>query len=293
MKMKKIILFALCFLMLVSCGKTYKDISLSSFEFVSLAPKGERSGEALIKLGLNNPIQAFELTDINGILKIGDTACVSIHTDQLMISGKCDKVYSVPFTVSIPEGANLFELLKVLKTNGVPEISIDFSARPALRGGIGVKIKGNYNLSEKMQMGGFVSSVIGKSFKDLKVTDFELCEVNTANSVDSCQVLMKFGLVNPYIPFELSSVSGKLQLNGIPGINITDKDLTVVKKGEGIYYLTFDGELASGFNPCLLLNLLKQSGQPSLTADLSVRLALRGGIGKTFTWKNIVLVSPK
>lgn len=280
-------------LILAGCGKTYRDISLSSLEFVSITPRGESSGDALLRVGLNNPISAFELTDISAILKIEGVACVEFSTDQLMIAAKCDKIYTIPVSVDIPEGANIFELLNVLKSGNESDISLEVSARPALRGGLGLRVKRTIPLGDKINMGDFVSTVIGKSVKDLKITDLEICSIKTGDSRDSCEVLMRIGLNNPYMSFELSSLSGIVKLNGVKGINISDEDLTVISKGNNVYYITLVGSRVAGFNLCSLLNLLKNSGQPSLTADLSVRLAFRGGIGTNFKWKDIVLVSPK
>ena len=271
-------------------GKSYKDIKVESFELVSVTPTGADSGDALVRVGLDNPISAFELFDASATLKVGDVSCATIATDQLVVSGKCSRTYLVPVRISIPDGANLFELLNVLKSENVPLLSMDVSGKVALRGGMGVNVNRNISLSDKMDLGQYVSALAGKSFKDFTVTDFELCSVKTIGN-DRCEVVFKLGVSNPYISLELSSMSGVLKLDGVNGLEIYDRDLTVVPKGESAHYLSFDGKISDGFNPCILLNILKETGAPSLSADFAARIAMRGGIGKTFRWNDIPLGS--
>lgn len=290
MRIKEILLILAALIVAAGCSKTYKDINVTSFELVSVSPYGQREGTALVKVGLDNPIAAFELLGASATLKVGDAPCATISTDQLMVSAKCVREYLVPVRVEIPEGANLFELLNMLKASDAPLISMDVSGKVAMRGGMGVNVNRNISLSDKMDFAKYVSSLEGKSFMDFTITALELCSVKTRES-DMCEILLKLGVSNPYVGFEVSSLSGILKLDGVNGIELYDKDLTVVSKGDNVYYLTFDGKISGGFNPCILLSILKSSGAPALTADFAARIAARGGLGKTFRWNDISLGS--
>ena len=139
-----IIILSIILPLLSSCsGKGIKDIKVNSFEVVSLTPKGLRDIDALIKVNVHNPSVSFELTDIAGLLKLKGKDVLTLTTDQLIVAGKTDKVYTIPVHGTIAEDFNPFQLLDIFNANGgeqklnLDDVTLDLSLRPALRGGLG------------------------------------------------------------------------------------------------------------------------------------------------------------
>ena len=118
-----------------------KQIKVTSFEVVSITPKGLNEIDALVKVGFHNPAMAFELTDAVGIAKVKGMPCLQVGADQLIVAGKCDKTYSIPVHGELAQGFNPFQLLQLLSNQmGADDLTLDVSAKVALRGGIGKKI---------------------------------------------------------------------------------------------------------------------------------------------------------
>ena len=144
MRRLRLILAIICPLLLVSCGGSVRDISVTSFNLVSVAPQGTSGVSILIEIGINNPGIGIEITDLQAVLKIDSSPVLVLSSDQLMVDGHKEKVYSVPMKGRIADGANPFKLLKLLGSERVTDpVSLDFEARMALRGGIGKKIEIN------------------------------------------------------------------------------------------------------------------------------------------------------
>ncbi|MBQ0127708.1 MAG: hypothetical protein MJY91_03575 [Bacteroidales bacterium] len=133
-------ILCLCILILSGCSKTYKDIKVTSFEVISITPKGLNQVDALVDVGIYNPIVGFEVTDVLGVLKMDGEPCVNISTDQLTISGKTEKVYRIPLHGELEPGFNPLSLLKVAQTLDFSGFTADVNGKVSLRGGIGKTI---------------------------------------------------------------------------------------------------------------------------------------------------------
>lgn len=274
---------------LCSCTKTIQEFELKSFELVSVTPEGADAANALVRLTLFNPTSSFEISGAKATLMIGDSPAATISADQLIVSGKTEKEYMIPVKVQIPRESNIFSLLTLLKPKDVPALSLSVSGKVAMRGGVGVNLNNKIiPLDGIMDVGSFTSSIAGAGFKDITVNSFEVCMVEPVGT-DSVEILVKLSINNPRVGFEVSALSGTLKFDRKDGIAVSSDDLIVVRKGEKNYYIALQGRFAEGFNPCSILNLLKETGRPELSADLSVRLAARGGLGKTLNWENIPL----
>lgn len=143
MKKRILILLAVLSAMTFTTGcKKVKEISVTSFEIVSVTPSGLSDLDALIKLGIHNPAVPFEVTDATGTLKIAGKPSLSLSTDQLIVAGNSDKVYSIPIKGKIAEGFNPFELLKLINGSSLDleQLTVDVNGKIALRGGVGKKL---------------------------------------------------------------------------------------------------------------------------------------------------------
>lgn len=141
--MKRVIaVLAFAALFLTSCA-SYKDIKVTSVEVVSLSPNGLKEVDALIRVGIDNPIISFAVKDVEGILRDGDTPVAYFITDQLTVDGKTTKVYDIPVKGRLSEDSNIMKLLEIATRRDFSSLKADVQARVSLRNGIGKTININ------------------------------------------------------------------------------------------------------------------------------------------------------
>lgn len=141
--MRKVLLILAVLLPLaMSCTNKVKDISVTSVELLSVSPRGLFELNALVRVGIHNPAPSFELTEVQGTVKIKGQEALVMDADQLIVSGRTDKMYNVPVHGSISPGFNPFQLLNFLNSStSLEDVTLDVSARVAIRGGIGKKLE--------------------------------------------------------------------------------------------------------------------------------------------------------
>ena len=134
------VLLALCMLLLGGCAKTYKDIKVTSFDIISISPTGLDAVDAVVDVGLDNPIVGFEVFNAVASIKLSGEECMSIVADQLVVEGHSEKVYRIPLHGSLSPSFNPLELLKLVKDMDLSKFTMDAKARVGLRGGLGKDI---------------------------------------------------------------------------------------------------------------------------------------------------------
>ena len=133
--MKRLItILFFCALILTGCNKSYKDIKVTSFEVISITPKGLNQVDAVVDVGIYNPIIGFEVTGLFGTLKMDGESCVNISSDQLMVSGKTEKVYRIPLHGELVPGFNPLSLLKVAQTMDFSSFTADVEGKVSIKG---------------------------------------------------------------------------------------------------------------------------------------------------------------
>lgn len=140
MKRKLNILALALLCVLCGCSKSYKDIKLTSFEIISIMPRGLDAVDAVVDVGLDNPIMGFEVFNALGTIKINGQECLSVVADQLVVEGHSEKVYRVPLHGTLAPGFNPLGLLSLVKDMDMSQVTVDAKARVGLRGGIGKEI---------------------------------------------------------------------------------------------------------------------------------------------------------
>lgn len=147
MKKKLYILFA-CALaalsVMTSCSKM-EDIRITSFEIVSVTPRGLNGLDVLVKIGIDNPAVEFEVSDLAGTLRLEGMPCLSISADPLTVSGKSVKTYSVPLRGQLADGFNPFQLLRIINGYSLDydKLTLDIEGKASLPGGLGKKLEFN------------------------------------------------------------------------------------------------------------------------------------------------------
>lgn len=136
--MKKLFaIMMVCALMFTGCGKSVKDIKVTSFDIVSITPRGLSELAATIELGVNNPIISFTVRDALGTIKLDGTPCLDISADQIIIDADCEKIYSIPLRAKLCQGFNPFSLLTLFQNQDLSRFTVDVGAKIQLRSGVG------------------------------------------------------------------------------------------------------------------------------------------------------------
>lgn len=126
-----------CTLVLTGCSNSFKDIKVTSFDIVSITPRGLSELAATVEVGINNPTIPFTVRDILGTIKLDGNPCLDITADQVLVDGNREKIYSVPLRARLCEGFNPFSLLTMLQNQDLSRFTVDISAKVELRSGIG------------------------------------------------------------------------------------------------------------------------------------------------------------
>ena len=131
----------------------------------------------------------------------------------------------------------------------------------------------------------------GKGVKDIALTSFRLVSVSP-HGLSGVTMLVEVGVDNPTVGFEITDVNAVLKLDSVPALLLTADQLMVEGRAQKLYTIPLKGQIAEGFNPFQLLRLISDDSVMSrLTADVSARAALRGGLGKNIDMKDIKLDS--
>lgn len=131
----------------------------------------------------------------------------------------------------------------------------------------------------------------GKGVKDIALTSFRLVSVSP-QGLSGVTMLVEVGVDNPTVGFEITDVNAVLKLDSVPALLLTADQLMVEGRAQKLYTIPLKGQIAEGFNPFQLLRLISDDSVMSrLTADVSARAALRGGLGKNIEMKDIKLNS--
>lgn len=137
----------------------------------------------------------------------------------------------------------------------------------------------------------FLSSC-GGNMKDTRMTSFKLLSVSLQGA-DGMTLVVEVGIDNPGMGFEVTGLNALMKLDGTSALVLTSDQLIVEGRTEKVYVIPMRGRIAEGFNPFRLLHLLMDDRhiEDRLSADISARVALRGGLGKKIEVKEVPLSS--
>lgn len=153
----RILVLALCLPVLASCSGV-KDIKVSSCSIMSITPNGLKALNAMLALGIDNPIMAFRIEDLDGEIKRGEISFATFSAGDLPVERKCVKVYPLSCSGAIDRSVSLLDMLKIAASGDFSDFTVNLNVRIKLKCGIGAKLH----------------------FKDIKVTDLMSSEVAAA-----------------------------------------------------------------------------------------------------------------
>ncbi len=126
-------------LTLGGCGKV-KDIKVTSVKVESIAPQGLQGINVFLAVGIDNPAFQIGLEDINGALKHSGKVLGRVAMDPFTVQARSAETYHVRAFVTLGEEATLRDLLMLTDMAKLNECTVDVSATPRLKSGLGAPI---------------------------------------------------------------------------------------------------------------------------------------------------------
>ena len=126
-------------LSLTGCGRV-KDITVTSVKLESIAPQGLKGVNVYLAVGIDNPAFQIGLEDIHGALKHSGKVLGRMTMDPMVLQRRSAEIYHVKAFVSLGEDARLRDLLMLTDMAKLNECTIDVSATPRLKSGLGAPL---------------------------------------------------------------------------------------------------------------------------------------------------------
>ncbi|MBO4671665.1 MAG: hypothetical protein J5640_07495 [Bacteroidales bacterium] len=136
-RVAELFLVALSALLLTSCGKSFKDMEITSCKITSISPKGLSAFDATVDLGVNNPSVQLNLTKLKATVKMDGAPCLYLNADDVTIEPRSEQVYVLTIHGLLDGSFNPFALLTLLDSPDLEPMTIDASCHAALKSGIG------------------------------------------------------------------------------------------------------------------------------------------------------------
>ncbi len=134
-----------------------------------------------------------------------------------------------------------------------------------------------------------ISSCNGlKKLEELKVTSAKISRISP-DGLRGADLGVQLGIDNPGAQISLSEISCEVKRFGKVLGKVAVDPVTLKARTKEIYDISADVRLGEGATILDLGRLLDKSAADELTADVHVRVKLKGGISKTFVFNDIPL----
>jgi len=135
-------LIVLAFVMLAgsSCSKIH-EISVTSYKIKSINPKGLRSVDATIDLGIHNPTLQFTLVNNKAVIYHQGTEIGTVVADDVTVEAKTDAVYPISGNVTLADGIGIFKVMSLAKNFNEEEYTLDIDTDIKLKSGATFKVR--------------------------------------------------------------------------------------------------------------------------------------------------------
>ena len=124
----------------VSGCRKVKDISVTSVELEAVSPQGFKGLNVYVAVGIDNPAFQIGLEDIHGTLNHSGKVIGRMAMDPFVLQGRSAEVYHLKAFLSIGEDATLRDLLTLTDVDKLYECTVDVSATPRLKSGLGAPV---------------------------------------------------------------------------------------------------------------------------------------------------------
>ena len=128
--------------MLLALGgcKKVKEISVTSVKVEAISPQGLQGINVFLAVGIDNPAMQISLENISGALKHSGRVLGRVTMDPFTVQARSAEVYHLRAFVKLGEDATLKDLLMLTDMAKLYECTVDVSATPRLKSGLGAPI---------------------------------------------------------------------------------------------------------------------------------------------------------
>lgn len=135
---------------LVSCNKI-REIRPTSFELVSVSPKGFYSADVDFRLGVHNPALQIGFSDIFAEVVLNGKVIGNVSVAPFVMEAKSDKVYDMNALLALNKGTSVLNLIPLLKNpDAMKNAHINLRVRATLKNGISKELVWNEVPVEKL-----------------------------------------------------------------------------------------------------------------------------------------------
>lgn len=125
--------------------------------------------------------------------------------------------------------------------------------------------------------------------QDFKVTSCSVESV-TPSGLRSLKAVLGVGVSNPGPQLTISRLEGTVKDAGREIATFQAGKVSVARRSSSVYPLSCSGTLSKGVGLGDLLKLAASKDYESMTVDMTMRVRLRCGLGKTFRFKDIKIL---
>ena len=123
--------------MAASCSVSkIKDIKLVSAGVKYVVPTSMRSMDAVLVLGIDNPAMTFNVSDVEGAIRVDEKPFATFTAGAMQIRGKTILAYELPCSVTLDPGVTLLDLLKLAGRGSLDGMRADINLNVASKNGV-------------------------------------------------------------------------------------------------------------------------------------------------------------
>ena len=123
--------------------RSYKDIKVTTCEVERISPSGLRAVDVQLRVGVDNPILGFRVSDIEGRLLYDGEEMATYVVDPLDIRPRCLDKYEVHAHGTLSDGVSPVRLLVLARNADLSRLTTDVKARVTIRPGVHKTLKFN------------------------------------------------------------------------------------------------------------------------------------------------------
>ena len=126
-----------------------KGFKVTSCSVASVTPNGLRALNAVLKVGIVNPLSNLTISRIDGVINNAGRPLATFNTGKIKVAKRSDKVYPLTCSGAIAPDVGLMDLLRLATSQDFSDMTVDLA----------VKVKFFLGINRTFR------------FNDLKVTD--------------------------------------------------------------------------------------------------------------------------
>ena len=133
----------LAFMLCMTSCKNVKDIKVTSVQVEALSPRGFKSMDIYVNVGVDNPAKQVKVSEIEGNILRSGKVIGKLAVDPFTLIAKSHEVYSLKANVALAQGAGIKELMVLASPGGLDDCTIDLTAKAAYGKGAMMPLKFN------------------------------------------------------------------------------------------------------------------------------------------------------